>query len=69
MTAPWSGKCLLWPGLAIAVRDARPTETEGCEPSDEVNPVTRFPVVPVRGRAPHCSNEESAIPEAGAKGP
>src|SRR3954452_18013032 len=38
MTARWSGKCLLWPGLAVAVRDACPTEREGFEPSDEVNP-------------------------------
>jgi hypothetical protein len=35
MTARWSGQCLLWPGLAVAVRDARPTEREGCETSDE----------------------------------
>jgi hypothetical protein len=32
------GICLLWPGVAFAVREGRHTEREGFEPSNEVDP-------------------------------
>src|SRR4051794_9555325 len=70
MTARCSGKCPLWPGLAVAVRDARPTEREGFEPSMDrkahngvrVRSLQRSALSVVRRHGPRCATYPGRAP-------